>query len=143
METLTLFIDGVYNAELGSSQYQVIQNRTLKSDSCTELTISGSLLKDVIFEEIIFENCTFFATTLDNCLFINCLFINCKFQFSVFSGCNFESTTCENCIWGLSALKGPEIIKVDGRNNYSFGFPYGLATQTRTLELNEFLSLSA
>lgn len=142
METLTLFIDHLYAAELGSSEYQMIEKRTIKSASYIDLVLSGSLLKEVLFEDVIFENCTFFSTNLDNCLFINCLFINCRFQFSRFSDCNFESTSWENCIWGLTALKDSEVISSDGKNNYSFEST-GTFSQAQTLGLREFLSLSA
>jgi len=142
METLTIFMDLIYTAELGSSEYQLIEKRTIKSANYNELTLSGSLMKEVVFEDVIFENCIFFGTTLDNCLFINCLFINCKFQFSRFSDCNFESTTWDNCMWGLTALKDSEIIGSDVTNNYSFEST-GTFTLTQTLGLSEFLSISA
>jgi uncharacterized protein YjbI with pentapeptide repeats len=142
METLTLFIEHLYTIELGSSEYQLIEKASVKSMSYINLTLSGSLLKENVFEDVIFENCIFFGTVLDNCLFINCLFINCKFQFSRFSDCNFESTSWENCMWGLTALKDSEITSSDGRNNYSFEST-GIFTQTKTLGLYDFLSLSA
>lgn len=142
METLTLFIDHLYTAELGSSEYQLIEKRTIKTTNYSNLVLSGSLLKEVLFEDVIFENCTFFGTTLDNCLFINCLFLNCKFQFSRFSDCNFESTSWENCMWGLTALKDSEVIGTDGKNNYSFEST-GTFGHTQILGLREFLSLSA
>ncbi|MFA6236930.1 MAG: pentapeptide repeat-containing protein [Bacteriovorax sp.] len=140
METLTLFIDHLFTAELGSSEYQTFEKRTIKSAGYIDVVISGSLFREVVFQDIIFDNCTFFGTSLDNCLFINCLFINCKFQFSSFSDCNFESTSWENCIWGLTALKDSEIIASEGRNNYSFE---SKGTFTQTLTLTEFLTLSA
>lgn len=142
METLTLFIDHLYTLELGSSEYQLIERRTMKSISYKGLTLSGSLLREVLFEDVIFEDCIFFGTNLDNCLFINCMFINCKFQFSRFSDCNFESTSWENCMWGLTALKDSELISSDVQNNYSFESS-GLFSQTLTLGLREFLSMSA
>lgn len=143
METLTLFIDHLYAAELGSEEYQLVEKRTIKSNNYKDLTLSGSLLKEVMFEEVIFENCIFFGTTLDNCLFINCLFINCKFQFSRFSDCNFESTSWENCMWGLTALKDSEIFgSSDTKNNYSFEST-GTFRHTQTLSLTEFLTISA
>lgn len=135
-------MDQLYASELGSEEYQLIEKRSIISTNYTDLTLSGSLMKEVLFEDVIFENCIFFGTTLDNCLFINCLFINCKFQFSRFSDCNFESTSWENCMWGLTALKDSEIVSSDGRNNYSFEST-GTFTQTITLGLVEFLSLSA
>jgi uncharacterized protein YjbI with pentapeptide repeats len=142
METLTLFIDHLYTAELGSSEYQMIEKITIQSASYSVLTLSGSLYKEMVFQDVIFEGCVFFGTTLENCLFINCLFLNCKFQFSRFSDCNFESTSWENCMWGLTALKDSEIEQSDVRNNYSFEST-GTFTQTQTLSLNEFLTLSA
>ncbi len=142
METLTVFIESLFAKELGSEEYQLIERRAIKSNSYKDLTISGSLFKEVVLEDVIFENCTFFGTTLDNCLFINCLFINCKFQFSRFSDCNFELTTWENCVWGLTALKDSEIMESEGKNNFSFEST-GPYTQTQTLSLTEFLDLTA
>ena len=142
METLTLFIDHLYTAELGSSEYQMIEKRTIQSASYLNLILSGSLLKEVVFQDVIFEGCIFFGTTLDNCLFINCMFLNCKFQFSRFSDCNFEATAWENCIWGLTALKDSDIITSEGKNNYAFEST-GTFTHTKTLNLTQFLSLTA
>ena len=142
MKTLTYFIDTLFPQELGSEEYQIIEKSTLTSRTYSEVILAGSLLKEVVFEDVIFENCTFFGSTMENCLFINCLFINCKFQFSRFSDCNFELTSWENCMWGLSALKGSEIMKSEGRNNYSFE-SNGACAQTQTLSLSEFLDLSA
>ena len=142
METLTLFIDQLYAAELGSTRYQSYEKITLKSESYNDIFISGSILKEVVFQDVIFLNCTFFGSTIDNCLFINCLFINCKFQFSTFSDCNFESTTWENCMWGLTTLKNSVIENSEVRNNYSFESK-GTFEQTQILNLNEYLTLSA
>ncbi len=142
METLTLFIDHLYALELGSSEYQIIERTTIANRNYSELSVSGCLIKDVVFEDVLFENCTFFGSNMENCLFINCLFINCKFQFSRFSDCNFELTTWENCMWGLTALKDSEIIQSEGRNNYSFESS-GPCAQTQTLSLNDFLDLTA
>ena len=140
MKTLTLFIEHLFNHELGSNEYQFIHNKHLESRTYLDLILSGSLLKEIVFEDVIFENCTFFGTNIDNCLFINCLFLNCKFQFSRFSDCNFESTSWENCIWGLTAFKDSDIIESVGKNNYSFE---STGTFTQTLGLSEFLALSA
>jgi uncharacterized protein YjbI with pentapeptide repeats len=120
METLTLFIDHLYTENFGTSEFQMIVNRSFISLNYKDLTISGNLCKEVVFEDVIFENCTFLGTTMENCLFINCIFINCKFQFSKFINCNFELISWENCTWGFS---------------YECG-------QTRT-QLNEFISLCA
>ena len=140
MKTLTIFIEHLFTAELGSSEYQLFENKHIDSASYKDLILAGSLLKEVVFEDVIFEDCTFFGTTIENCLFINCLFLNCKFQFSRFSDCNFESTAWENCIWGLTALKDSDITHSEGKNNYSFE---STGTFTQTLGLSEFLALSA
>ena len=142
METLTLFIEHLYEAELGSTRYQLYEKMIIESKSYDNISISGSILKEVVFQDVIFSNCTFFGSTIDNCLFINCMFLNCKFQFSKFSDCNFESTTWENCMWGLTTLKNSVIEKSEVRNNYSFE-SRGTFASTQTLNLNEYLTLSA
>ena len=142
METLTVFIDALYAHELGSEAYQLIENKSIVSMTYKDLTLSGSLLRQTVFEDVIFEDCTFFGSTMENCLFINCLFINCKFQFSKFSDCNFEATTWENCKWGLTALNDTEFLQNEGRNNFAF-ITEGPVTGTQTLSLTEFLALPA
>ena len=144
MMTLTYFIQDVFTnktMELGEQAYQTIENTTISAKNYKELTISGSLLKDVVFEEVIFENCTFFGSQLVNCLFINCLFINCKFQFTKVYDCNFESTSMENCIWGKTTVKETELIASENTNSFSFESE-GLG-MTRTMNLNEFLTMTA
>ena len=140
MKTLTLFMENLFTADFGSSEYQLIEKITIKSNTYREVIFSGSLLKEIVFEDIIFDNCTFFGTNFENCLFINCKFLNCKFQFSKLSDCNFESTSWENCMWGLTALKDSEVISSEGRNNFSFE---SSGTFTKTLNLNDFLELTA
>ncbi len=140
METLTLFIDHLYNQDLNTTNFQMIADRSFKSRNYKDLTLSGNRYTDVVFEDVIFENCTFFGSTLDNCLFINCLFINCNFQFSHFNNCNFEQTSWENCKWGVTALKDTKTEQSEWMNNLAFestgaGFP------TKTLTMNEFLNL--
>ncbi len=145
MQTKTFFIDNLtlFDAsELGSTQYQMIENKTIKTNTYLRTVLSLSLLKDVLFEDDIFENCTFYGTHFENCLFINCLFINCKFQFSKFSSCNFESTSWENCNWGLTLLKDTEINNSNGSNNYSFESNLN-ETLSTNLSLTEYLNLSA
>jgi uncharacterized protein YjbI with pentapeptide repeats len=142
MKTLTLFIEQLYIAELGSTRYQSYAKITIKSNTYSNISISGSMFKEVVFQDIIFLNCNFFGSTMDNCLFINCMFLNCKFQFSTLSDCNFESTTWENCMWGLTTLKNSVIENSEVKNNYSFESS-GIFAQTQTLNLSEFLTLSA
>lgn len=121
METLTIFIDGLFNEELGQEEFQVFSSKSLNSCSYKEVVISGSSISDCIFENCIFENCTFWASRLDNNIFINCLFINCKFQFTEFTNCNFESTDFDNCIWGLSKLHDEDTLtKSNISRNLSF-----------------------
>lgn len=110
METLTIFIDGLFNEELGQEEFQVFSSKSLISKTYNGDVISGSSISNCIFENCIFENCTFWASRLDNNIFINCLFINCKFQFTEFTNCNFESTDFDNCIWGLSKLHGKDTL---------------------------------
>jgi uncharacterized protein YjbI with pentapeptide repeats len=142
METLTMFIDHLYGSELGANEYQTLEGISIVSRTYLNAIVAGSLMKDVVFEDVIFQDCTFFGTNMQNCLFINCLFINCKFQFSKFSDCNFELTSWENCMWGLTALTGSEVNHSEGNNNYSFESS-GPCAQTKTLSLNEFLTVSA
>jgi hypothetical protein len=64
MKTLTLFIEHLFNHELGSNEYQFIQNKHLESRTYLDLILSGSLLKEIVFEDVIFENCTFFCLNI-------------------------------------------------------------------------------
>lgn len=144
MQTLTYFINDLYNQieeKLGETSYQTLENKTVISATYKDEVISGSLLKEMVFEDAIFENCTFFGTQIENCIFINCLFINCKFKFSRFSDCNFEQTSWENCIWGMSSLKDSDINPQDQKDNVAFESS-GTGSHTITC-LAEFLSLSA
>jgi uncharacterized protein YjbI with pentapeptide repeats len=144
MITLTYFIKDIFALEaanLGVESYQTIENATICNKVYTDVTVSGSLIKDVVFEEVIFENCTFFGSQLLNCLFINCIFINCKFQFSKVYDCNFETTSMENCIWGKTTMKETEIISGEQTNSFSFESE-GLGL-TRSVNLNDFLLLTA
>jgi uncharacterized protein YjbI with pentapeptide repeats len=121
METLTYFIENLFNEELGSECFQIVENKSISDCNYKDIVVSGSRIESVIFENVIFENCTFWSSNLSNCLFINCIFINCKFQFTDFTNCNFESSSFENCIWGLSKLQGAEsLINSDLTGNYSF-----------------------
>lgn len=144
MMTLTYFIKDIFGLEaqmLGTETHQTLENMSICNRNYKDLAISGSLLKDVVFEDVIFENCTFFGTQIVNCLFLNCLFINCKFQFSKVYDCNFEQTSWENCSWGKSSLHGSELIASENTN--SFAFESEGLEMTRTLNLNDFLSLTA
>lgn len=144
MITLTYFIKDIFDlqtVELGADSYQTIENTSICNKVYKDVTVSGSLIKDVVFEDVIFENCTFFGSQLLNCLFINCLFINCKFQFSKVYDCNFETTSMENCIWGKTTMLDSEMDTKEITNSFSFESE-GLAL-TRTLNLNDFLTLSA
>jgi uncharacterized protein YjbI with pentapeptide repeats len=144
MQTLTYFINDLYTQfeeKLGETSYQTLVNKTVISVVYKDETISGSLLKEMVYEDVIFENCIFFGTQIENCIFINCLFINCKFQFSRFSDCNFERTSWENCIWGISSLKDSDIISSDQRDNVAFESS-GTGSHTITC-IAEFLSLTA
>lgn len=139
METLTIFIDGLFNEELGQDNFQVFSSKSIISKTYNDSVISGTSVSECIFENCIFENCTFWASKLDNCIFLNCLFINCKFQFTEFTNCNFESTDFDNCIWGLSKLQGGETLtKTNLSRNISFESKIP-DSGTRTLNLFEAL----
>lgn len=142
MQTLTYFIEHLYDEGVQDMAFQKIENKMFKSNEYSDLSISGALYKDLVFEDVIFINCSFFGTTLENCMFINCLFINCNFQFSHFNDCNFELTTWENCNWGFTALKRTEALKSQTINNFSLE-SNATGLTTKTLTLNEFLNLSA
>lgn len=144
MQTLTYFINDLYEQleeKLGETSYQTLENKQVISSGYKDAIISGSLLKDMVYEDVIFDNCTFFATEIENCIFINCLFINCKFKFSRFTDCNFERTSWENCIWGMTTMKDSDMTAYDLKDNLSFE---SSGTQGHTItNLAEFLSLSA
>ena len=145
MQTLTYFINDLYEQleeKLGETSYQRLENREVISVHYKEEIVSGSLLKDMVYEDVIFENCTFFGTQIVNCIFINCLFINCKFKFSRFTDCNFERTSWENCIWGMSSMKDSDLASGDLKDNLSFESSGTSSGNTITC-LAEFLSLSA
>lgn len=144
MQTLTLYFNDLYsemNLNLGEESYQIFQDRNVFSETYTDVTISGNLIKEVVFEEVIFENCTFFATEIENTLFINCLFLNCSFQFSRLSDCNFEGTAFENCKWVHTHLKNTDLEKTESRGNLSY---LSERTQGSTInDLIQFLRLTA
>lgn len=144
MQTLTYFFNDLYaelEEKLGDSAHQTLENKSLNSVTYQDVTVSGSLLKDLVVENVIFDSCTFFGSQIENCIFINCLFINCKFQFSKFTECNFESTSWENCIWGLSSMKDSESTASDHKDNMAYE-SQGTGSHTITC-LVEFLTLSA
>ena len=144
MQTLTYFITDLYienEPSLGDSEFQTFANKTVSSVTYQDLTISGSLLKEMVYEDVIFDSCTFFGSQIENCIFINCLFINCKFQFSKFTDCNFESTSWENCMWGLSSMKDSESISSDHKDNKAYE-SQGTGSHTITC-LAEFLTITA
>lgn len=139
METLTFFIENLFNEELGSESFQVFEKKTLTSRNYKDVVVSGSKIDQVIFENCIFENCTFWSTKISNSLFINCIFINCKFQFTEFTSCNFDGATFENCMWGLSRLQGDEIFKdTEALKNISFETRLPIEN-TKSLNLSEIL----
>ncbi len=105
METLTRFINPVFDAQLDQAKYEVIENEVIKANDLDELTISGSLFSLTTFTGVTFKSCVFFATRLENCNFIGCKFIDCKFEFSHITHCKFETTVFEDCNWEFSTIK--------------------------------------
>lgn len=139
METLTYFIENLFNEELGSDSFQIFENKSISDRNYKEIIVSGSKVENCIFENVIFENCTFWSSNISNSLFINCMFINCKFQFTEFTGCNFDGANFENCIWGLSKLQGPYTLtnsELTGNRSFESMLP---TDQTRSLNLAEIL----
>lgn len=105
METLTRFINPVFEATLDRAKYEVVENVAIKARDLEGLTISGSLFSLTTFTNVTFKSCVFFASRLENCNFVGCKFIDCKFEFSHITHCKFETTTFENCNWEFSSLK--------------------------------------
>jgi uncharacterized protein YjbI with pentapeptide repeats len=139
MPTLTLFIEDLFQNELGMACFQVYESIALSSHNYNDIAISGSKLLNCNFTNIVFQNCTFWSSSIRNCTFTNCNFINCKFQFTEFTDCNFEASSFENCIWGLTKLQGNETFSNSNIKD-NFAFESNLpSTGTRTLNLYEIL----
>ncbi len=119
MNTLTRFINPVFENDLDETKYEIIENEIIKSSNLEDLTISGSLFSLTTFTDVTFKSCVFFATRIENCSFVNCNFIDCKFEFSHISHSNFESCGFENCNWEFSSFKSSTLnhIKMDVRTN--------------------------
>ncbi len=145
MNTLTMFFNPLFQDEIATGEYQTIEGNSYTYKIFKDITISGSKLKNCIFEEVIFENCTFFATEIESSLFINCLFINCQFKFATFADCNFESCQFDTCLWGLCKLPRTLLEKSIQTRNVGFineSHDSGKVEMTRSLSFSELASLS-
>jgi uncharacterized protein YjbI with pentapeptide repeats len=79
MDTLTLFINKIYEENLGLDHYQSLENISVCDYNFNKLTISGAFFKNVEFKNINFENCIFWASHFKNVTFTNCQFIKLQF----------------------------------------------------------------
>ncbi len=139
METVTYFLNEIWNQNLSDEQFQNIDMLQASDCDYNSLSISGCKISDSIFENVTFTNCTFWASSISNTLFINCLFVNCKFQFTNFSDCNFEFVLFETCTWGVSKINGENSFVetlLSKNKNFESSIPND---QTRSLTLNEIL----
>ena len=115
MNTLTRFINPVFENNLDETKYEIIENESIKSNVLEGLSISGSLFSLTTFTDVTFKSCVFFASRIENCTFVNCNFIDCKFEFSHIAHSDFESCNFENCEWEFSSFKSSSLnhIKID------------------------------
>ncbi len=115
MNTLTRFIDPIFENQLDETKYEIIENESIKSNVLEGLSISGSLFSLTTFTDVTFKSCVFFASRIENCTFVNCNFVDCRFEFSHIAHSDFESCNFENCEWEFSSFKSSDLnhIKID------------------------------
>lgn len=146
MQTLTMFQNLLFQDEITSDEFQLLENKSYISKSYKDITLSGARVLNSIFEDVIFENCVFFATEFHDSIFINCLFINCQFKFASFASCNFESCQFDGCTWAKTGLQNSEFNLCSQTKNIGFEVStVGTLSfdMTRTLSTDQFLMITA
>lgn len=122
MRTKTLYFKSQTTEKNVQSQYEVIENETLKDINFSKLVFSGSLFSLTTFINVAFDSCVFYGSKIENCEFINCTFTNCSFQFSSINYSKFQAASLAGCKWDYTPIKKTILERciVDNKTVYFF-----------------------